>query len=164
MKGPAPTAGSNFHPEDSVTTTLNDYQLLAAATSGASEPHAPAARLLEFLGLDAPAADLLARQLAPRDSDSLLGDVQPARLLIAALGLAGEAGEFADEVKKRAGHGHDLDRAKLIKELGDALWYVAECASALGLTLECVAQYNLAKLRERYPQGFSSEASKNRAA
>lgn len=43
----------------------------------------------------------------------------------AALGLNGEAGEFADLVKKHLFQGHCLDREKLIKELGDCLWYVS---------------------------------------
>lgn len=83
-------------------------------------------------------------------------------LVIRALGLAGEAGEFADLVKKWAGHGHDLDHEKATKELGDVLWYVATVAEALGLPLEDVAAANVAKLRARYPDGFSVEASRNR--
>ena len=66
------------------------------------------------------------------------------------LGLAGEAGECCDIVKKYRYQGHDLDREHLKDELGDVLWYVAETASGLGITLEEVARFNLEKLRSRY--------------
>ncbi len=66
------------------------------------------------------------------------------------LGLAGEAGECCDIVKKYKYQGHELDKEHLKDELGDVLWYVAETASGLGITLEEVAQYNLDKLHKRY--------------
>lgn len=79
-----------------------------------------------------------------------------------ALGVAGEAGEVADLVKKHIGHGHPLDVEKLKLELGDVLWYVAGLATLLGVTLSEVASANIAKLEKRYPNGFSTEASMNR--
>lgn len=79
-----------------------------------------------------------------------------------ALGVAGEAGEVADLVKKHVGHGHALDADKVKKELGDVLWYVAVLAHRAGFTLETVAEANVAKLRARYPDGFDPERSKNR--
>jgi NTP pyrophosphatase (non-canonical NTP hydrolase) len=86
-----------------------------------------------------------------------------ANLTMAALGLTGEAGEAADIVKKTVFHGHPLDRDKLAKEVGDVLWYVAEMASALGMPLSEIAAANLEKLRRRYPEGFSTDASVARA-
>lgn len=83
-------------------------------------------------------------------------------LAVLALGLAGEAGEFADLVKKHLGHGHPLDKVKAMKELGDQLWYIARAAAKLGYTLNDVAVANVEKLQKRYPQGFSTEASINR--
>lgn len=80
-----------------------------------------------------------------------------------ALGVEGEAGEVADLVKKHIGHGHPLDVEKLKLELGDVLWYVAGLASVIGVTLSEVATANIAKLEKRYPNGFSTEASMNRA-
>ena len=85
-----------------------------------------------------------------------------ADLVCAALGLAGESGEFADSVKKWKYHGHQLDYAHLIEEVGDVLWYCALAARELGVTLEDVANENVLKLQRRYPGGFSVERSVNR--
>lgn len=84
------------------------------------------------------------------------------RQIIAALGLAGEAGEFANMIKKLTAHGHPITVDELAEELGDVLWYLAEAASASGLTLNDIAAMNVEKLRRRYPDGFSEERSINR--
>lgn len=86
-----------------------------------------------------------------------------AQLLNAVLGLAGEAGEFSEDVKHALFHGRAFDVQNAKKELGDLLWYVAQGADALGFTLEEVAQANVEKLRARYPEGFSRVASAARA-
>ena len=80
----------------------------------------------------------------------------------AALGMAGEAGEVADIVKKHTFHGHDLDVNHVAEELGDVLWYVAVGAEAIGLSLGEVAQRNIEKLKRRYPDGFEKARSINR--
>ena len=91
-------------------------------------------------------------------------DLQPRDYLaMTGLGLGGEAGECADVVKKHLFHGHPLDKDKLVKELGDVLWYVAIMAETLGVPLSEVGEKNIAKLRARYPNGFSTEASINRS-
>lgn len=56
-----------------------------------------------------------------------------------AMGLAGEAGEVVDLLKKHLYHGHALDTGALAKELGDVLWYVAVLAHRSGLMLSAVA-------------------------
>lgn len=84
------------------------------------------------------------------------------RLGQAAMGLAGEVGEVLEPLKKAIYHGHELDVNEIKKELGDALWYLNDIASCLGISMEEVAQANLDKLRDRYPNGFTKEASQNR--
>jgi len=84
------------------------------------------------------------------------------KLVISTLGLTGEAGEFADSVKKLRGHGHNIPVSELAAELGDVLWYIAECASALALDLDDIARKNIEKLEKRYPNGFESSRSIDR--
>lgn len=86
------------------------------------------------------------------------------RLMDAAAGLAEEAGEVLGLVRKHLFMHHGLDTARLAAELGDALWCLTAAAGALGLTLDDVAAANLAKLRRRYPEGYSDGASVNRPA
>ncbi len=83
-------------------------------------------------------------------------------LLNAVMGLCGESGEAIDLVKKHLHQGHGLDRDALAKELGDIAWYLAEAACGLDLSLEDILRGNLAKLKARYPQGFSAESSIHR--
>jgi NTP pyrophosphatase (non-canonical NTP hydrolase) len=79
------------------------------------------------------------------------------------MGLAGEAGEVVDLLKKVHGHGKHLDKDALKKELGDVLWYAANLASLHGLALSEVAQTNVEKLRARYPNGFNVAAAAAKA-
>lgn len=74
-----------------------------------------------------------------------------------ALGLAGEAGEVADLIKKGIFHQRGLDKENLKKELGDVLWYLTALCSDLGLTLEEVMQHNIQKLQARFPEGYDPE-------
>lgn len=83
--------------------------------------------------------------------------------VLSALGLTGEAGEYADLIKKHVFHGHPLDVDKAAKELGDVLWYVARAAEAIGVPLSVIATRNIEKLQARYPEGFTQERSLNRA-
>ena len=85
------------------------------------------------------------------------------RLLDAAAGLAEEAGEVLGLVRKHAFMRHELDSTRLRTELGDALWCLTMVAAALGLSLDEVAAANLDKLRRRYPEGYSDNASAERA-
>lgn len=86
----------------------------------------------------------------------------PDPLQNAALGLAGEAGEVANEVKKNRYQGHRLDDKKIIEELGDVLFYVAVAAMEIGVSLEEVAAANINKLKGRYPDGFDPIRSQKR--
>lgn len=84
-------------------------------------------------------------------------------LIEAALGLNGEAGEVADIIKKTVFGGHPMDREKLILELGDVMWYLAEAARGLNISLDEIMMKNIQKLEVRYPTGkFSTKDSMQR--
>src|SRR5687767_2548376 len=85
------------------------------------------------------------------------------RLVDAAAGLSEEAGEVLGLVRKHVFMRHELDRARLIAELGDALWCLTTTAGALGVSLDEIAAANVAKLRRRYPEGYSDTASARRS-
>jgi NTP pyrophosphatase (non-canonical NTP hydrolase) len=82
------------------------------------------------------------------------------------LGLAGEAGEVAEKIKKviRDGNGviGEEKRAELSKELGDVLWYVANLAEELGLGMDGIAERNLEKLKSRQDRGQLKGSGDNR--
>lgn len=84
-------------------------------------------------------------------------------LLEVGLGCSGEAGEISDEIKKIYFHDHEINRDNLIKEAGDVLWYIARLASVLDTSLEEIAERNIEKLRNRYPNGFTTENSIHRS-
>ena len=83
-------------------------------------------------------------------------------LINAVMGLCGESGEAIDLVKKHLAQGHDFDKEKFAKELGDIAWYLAEAAYAIDMPLEAILEGNIEKLRKRFPEGFDSEKSINR--
>ena len=80
-------------------------------------------------------------------------------LINGVMGLCGESGEAIDIVKKHLAQGHELDREKLIGELGDIAWYLAEVATVLDIDLEAVLIRNIEKLKARYPEGFDTTRS-----
>jgi NTP pyrophosphatase (non-canonical NTP hydrolase) len=97
---------------------------------------------------------------AARTTNPKLTDTE--RLFDAAAGLAEESGEILGLVRKHVYQSHPLDRDTLSRELGDALWCVTMTARSAGISLEHVATANIAKLRARYPAGYSDESSVKR--
>ena len=83
-------------------------------------------------------------------------------LAMTAMGLAGESGEINEHIKKFLFHNHFLSKDEIAKEAGDVLWYLTCLCNALGVPLQDVIDQNVEKLRRRYPDGFSSEKSRNR--
>jgi len=87
------------------------------------------------------------------------------------LKLAGEAGEVAEEIGKAMRARtlrpvvcencldvstelvDDAVRERLLRELGDVLWYTSEMARVMGYTLSDVANINLFKLHQREAEG-----------
>jgi len=82
------------------------------------------------------------------------------------LGLVNEAGEVAGKIKKvfrdKDGQISEETRAALKAELGDVLWYVAQVATELGLSLDEIAEYNIAKLYDRLERGKIKGEGDNR--
>ena len=80
------------------------------------------------------------------------GDISP-QLMGQVLGLAGESGEVVEKIKKllrdKQGSLEESDKAEILKELGDILWYVNAVAHLLGSSLEDVARMNNGKLLSR---------------
>ena len=79
-----------------------------------------------------------------------------------AMAMCGEAGEFAEKVKKAWRDQTPLDREGAAKELGDVLWYVAAAARDLGYSLEDVARMNIEKFVGRRQRGTLAGAGDNR--
>ena len=77
-------------------------------------------------------------------------------VLYPALGLAGEAGEVANKVKKLIRDGYEKNkdyREEVAGEIGDVLWYCAVLARDIGCDLQDIANNNLVKLKDRQARG-----------
>jgi len=79
-------------------------------------------------------------------------------------GVSGEAGELIDAVKKHVVYNKMLDRANVVEELGDLLFYIQGIMNNLGITFEEIQEGNRTKLEERY-KGlvYTDEAAQARA-
>ena len=78
------------------------------------------------------------------------------QILYPALGLAGEAGEVANKVKKLIRDGYEKNkdyRTEISAELGDVLWYIAVLASDIGIELSDIATNNIIKRKDRQARG-----------
>jgi NTP pyrophosphatase (non-canonical NTP hydrolase) len=98
-------------------------------------------------------------------SSHAYGDVTP-ELMAQVLGLVGESGEVAEKFKKivrdKAGLISEDDKAELVKELGDILWYVNAVALLIDSSLDEVARKNLEKVLSRKARGATHGSGDNR--
>jgi len=101
-----------------------------------------------------------------KDGELILEEMTPLRCHLdhMAMGIAGEAGEVLDLIKKTTKYNKPLDREKLIEELGDLEFYLEGLRQGVGLTREEVLEANMEKLltgkNARYKEGeFSNEAA-----
>lgn len=102
-------------------------------------------------------------EIVMRTHSSFKGETVPGnQVLVAALGLCGESGEFSEHVKKHIEQGRELKADDLIKELGDVYYYLVLACMGLGVTKEQVVARLDQKLQARYPEGFSTQASEAR--
>lgn len=87
------------------------------------------------------------------------------KLSLGGLGVAGEAGEVADQIKKVLHHDVELTsdvRFKIVKEMGDVYWYLEYLAATLEMTMEDVLNINVAKLRARHPNGWTPKSQQEK--
>lgn len=85
---------------------------------------------------------------------STIFDVQTQEILCG-MGIAGEAGEVCEILKKASLLGGPLDREHLTEELGDVFWHILLNCHTFGITLEEVMEYNIRKLCARHPERYS---------
>jgi len=87
-------------------------------------------------------------------------------IIYPSLGLVNEAGEVAGKVKKifrdKGGKINEESKAALKAELGDVLWYLAQIATELNLSLDEIAVYNIDKLYSRLERGVIKGNGDNR--
>lgn len=98
-------------------------------------------------------------------SDHDYGDIS-AQLMSQIFGLVGESGEVAEKIKKllrdKQGKLSSEDKAELLKELGDILWYINSVSHLLGSSLQEVADINLSKVLSRKSRGVTKGSGDNR--
>jgi len=97
--------------------------------------------------------------------DYAYGDITP-QLMGMVLGLSDESGEVLGKFKKllrdKRGILTDVDKAEIIKELGDVLWYISTVSHLLGSSLEEVARKNNEKLLSRKQRDVLGGSGDNR--
>ncbi len=85
------------------------------------------------------------------------GKQEEFKLMYLALGIAGEAGEIAEKIKKiiRNDNGvvSDEKRDSLKQEIGDVLWYLSQLARVLDIPFADAAQANIKKILDRQARG-----------
>lgn len=100
-----------------------------------------------------------------RDFDAIgnrLQSVENQRLLHGGIGLATEAGEFLDALKKHIFYGKEIDKVNLREEMGDLFWYCAIIADQLEVDFSQVMERNITKLKARYGEKFSEDRANTR--
>lgn len=107
----------------------------------------------------------LVRALAKPGNDILSGlTAGRCHILHMAVGIAGEAGELLDAIKKHVIYGKPLDLENVLEELGDLEFYMEGLRQKIpGISRETVLQRNIAKLTKRYGSAYSDEAAIKRA-
>ncbi len=78
------------------------------------------------------------------------------------LGMSSEVGELIGAIKHHLFHNWELDKPNIVEEMGDIIWYITALARTLNIDLNEILDYNLIKLRERYPDGFDPQKSIDR--
>lgn len=88
---------------------------------------------------------------------------EKAHLWHMAFALMIEVAELSDPIHAHVTGNRELDRANALEELGDILYYFQSIVDFYGFTITQIREANMAKLRTRYPQGYSNAAAQARA-
>lgn len=107
----------------------------------------------------------LVRRLRKNPSDIAMSlTPEHADMLHMSVGLAGEAGEVVDLIKKHVINGHPINRRELAEELGDVLFYLHGLCMHTDLSMDEILQGNIDKLNARYAEGrYTDHQSRARA-
>ena len=110
---------------------------------------------------NSPAAHSLIDIAPANQPEMLVHGISPRTmaLLHASLGMASEAGEMADMLKRHTFYGTRVDRINALEEVGDCLWYQALAIRELNSSFADVMAANIAKLQFRYGDQFDSVAA-----
>jgi NTP pyrophosphatase (non-canonical NTP hydrolase) len=100
-----------------------------------------------------------------KSPEQILKEITPHQMscLHAAVGVSGEAGELLDSIKKYVIYNKPLDLENVIEELGDLEFYMEDLRQRVGITRKMCLDRNEAKLKKRYPEGFTDSAARYRA-
>lgn len=96
------------------------------------------------------------------DMDKSIGAMAKLRVLHAAMGISGEAGELMDAIKKHILYDKPLDITNVKEEIGDLCWYMALMLDEVGSSFEEVMKMNHDKLEKRFPGGFTEKLAQQR--
>lgn len=100
-----------------------------------------------------------------KPGQDILDTITPQKMdaLHMAVGVAGEAGEVLDEIKKIVMYNRPVTTEKIVKELGDLEFYMEGLRQKLGITREETLIGNIEKLDgDRYKDGYSDDAANAR--
>jgi NTP pyrophosphatase (non-canonical NTP hydrolase) len=101
-----------------------------------------------------------------KPGEAILASLTPekAHLLHMAVGIAGEAGELLDAIKKHVIYNKEPDLKNIVEELGDLEFYMEGMRAKLGIHRDFILRQNMYKLEERY-KGFkyTDQAAQDRA-
>ncbi len=78
------------------------------------------------------------------------------------IGAATETGELLDALKKHMFQGRPIDVTNIKEECGDLWFYMTELMAAIGTNIFDIMKMNVAKLKQRYPDGFNIQKSVDR--
>lgn len=107
-------------------------------------------------------------ELLQKPGEAIAAHITPLQLdlLHMAVGVATEAGELLDALKKHVFYNKPLDMENVTEELGDIEFYLQGLRARLGIERADTLQHNVDKLlvgdKARYKDGYTDEAAQAR--